>query len=133
MFSMLGSKVIVCDAFPAFLPMLDKDLRDACKKNLDDRGIEVLMSTPFKSTEAGDGSTPEKPKIRIDIGDRILECDALLGATGRSGSTGGLGLEALEAEGLKIGRGKLIQVDDNGYTGCGKIYAAGDCATGSMG
>jgi NAD(P) transhydrogenase len=134
MFAMLGSKVTLVDAFHLFLPMLDKDLQDACKKNLDKNGIEVIMSTPFKSVEAADGSTPEKPKIRVDIGERILECDALLSATGRSGNTAGIGLEDLASSGLQIiPRGKLIQVDENGYTGCGGIYAAGDCAVGSMG
>jgi len=40
----------------------------------------------------------------------------------------------LESKGLvTLPRPKLIQVDDNGYTGCAGIYACGDCATGSIG
>merc|ERR1712106_742487 len=63
MFAMLGAKVIVVDAFGVFLPMLDPDLKAACRKNLDENGIEVFMNTPFKSFEAADGSTPERPKL----------------------------------------------------------------------
>merc|ERR1712100_225960 len=102
--------------------MLDKDLQEAVKKKLERNNIEVLMNTPSKSVEACEGSTPEKPKVRVDTGEKVFECDALLSATGRHGNTGGLGLEALESQGLKIGRGRLIEVDQNCWTGCGKIY-----------
>lgn len=135
MFAMLGAKVTIVDAFPAFLPFLDEDLRNAVKQTLVTNNIEVIMSTPFKTVEAGEGSTAAEPKLKIDMGERgTLECDALFSATGRSGYTNGLGLEELASKGLTLlPRGKLIQVDENGYTGCGGIYACGDCATGSMG
>merc|ERR1712072_1500312 len=40
--------------------------------------------------------------------------------------------ETLQAHGLKIGRGKMVAVDENGWTGCGRIYAVGDVAGANL-
>eukprot|EP00971_Amphidinium_carterae_P096519 1910175-Amphidinium_carterae.1 len=133
-FAMLGSKVTLVDAFPAFLPMLDGTLQQQCKETLAQSGVQVILSTPFKSVEAAPGSTTDMPAIRIDLGETVLECDTLLSACGRFGNVADLGLEKLESAGLQVkGRGKLIAVNENCFTGCGRIYAIGDCADGSMG
>jgi pyruvate/2-oxoglutarate dehydrogenase complex dihydrolipoamide dehydrogenase (E3) component len=134
-FSKLGTKkVYVIDAFPAFLPMLDSCLQAALKKSLRANDIELIMSCPFKTVEAGEGSTAENPKIKIGLEGRSIECDCLLSACGRSANSVGLGLDNLESKGLKINpRGKLVEVDRNGFTGCPHVYAAGDVASGSMG
>mmetsp|Transcript_31544 Transcript_31544/g.90461 ORF Transcript_31544/g.90461 Transcript_31544/m.90461 type:complete len:1252 (+) Transcript_31544:132-3887(+) len=133
-FAKLGTEVTMVDAFSAWLPMCDVSLQETIREELDANGIEVLFSRPFKSVINAPDSTPDMPQLLIDIGGRVLECDTLLSACGRTGNSHGLNLEALADKGLKINpRGKLIEVDDTGYTGCAKIYAVGDCATGSMG
>jgi len=134
-FAKLGSKVKVIDAFDVFLPMIDVSLQESCRAMLEKNGVEVIMGTPFKSVDAVEGSTTEAPAIRIDVGERgVFECDCLLSACGRHGNTTGIGIENLAEKGVKVAaRGKLIEVDDNGWTGFAKVYAAGDCATGSMG
>eukprot|EP00434_Breviolum_minutum_P031714 symbB.v1.2.028047.t1/scaffold2930.1/size66988/4 len=43
-----------------------------------------------------------------------------------------LGMFNAEAVGVKLGRGKMIQVDENQYAGAGQIYAVGDCAGGNL-
>jgi len=43
-----------------------------------------------------------------------------------------LGLEALTQLGLKVGRGKFLEVDENGWTGVAQIYAAGDVAGANL-
>merc|ERR1719277_1870659 len=91
------------------------------------------MKTMFEKVEALPGSTDEDPQLRITLsGGRVLDCDCLLSATGRYGCSAGLGLEKLEDEGLKIGRGFFIQTDEVGFTGCGRIYAAGDVPAGNL-
>eukprot|EP00928_Gymnodinium_smaydae_P001984 TRINITY_DN10705_c1_g2_i2.p1 TRINITY_DN10705_c1_g2~~TRINITY_DN10705_c1_g2_i2.p1 ORF type:complete len:1548 (-),score=352.87 TRINITY_DN10705_c1_g2_i2:71-4570(-) len=131
-FAKLGSKVLVVDAFTQFLPMIDSALQDACREELRMEGVEVVMGAPFQSVEPLPESTPEAPRIRIEFNGRVVECDTLLSACGRSGNTGNLGLE--NVAGIKVNpRGKLIEVNDVCYTGVGRIYAVGDCATGSMG
>lgn len=133
-FAKLGSEVTVVDAFAAWLPMLDICLQETIRKELDTHRVEIILGCPFKSVTAAPDSCDESPHLLIDLGDRSLECDTLLSACGRKGNIEGLNLEALAEKGLKVNpRGKLIEVDGHGYTGCAKVYAVGDCATGSMG
>jgi len=133
-FKKLGSKsVVVVDIFDKVVPMLDVSLQEACKETMRQEGVELIMSTKFAKVEAGEGSTEENPKVVIELeGGRTLHCDTLLSACGRSGCARGIGLEKLESEGLKVGRGSFVQVDENGYTGVGKIYAVGDVVGGSL-
>jgi len=57
----------------------------------------------------------------------VLECDLVLGATGRKPKTDGLGLEAA---GVAIdARTKEIIVDVDGCTSVPSIYAVGDCTS----
>merc|ERR1719264_1454816 len=92
------------------------------------------MGMPFKSVVAEPRSTKEHPALRIDAGERTFGCDCLLSACGRIGNSQNIGVECLVPKGLKLAaRGKLIEVDENGYTGVANVYAAGDVATGSMG
>lgn len=124
---------ILVDPMPVIVPMVDVSLQDACKNTAKKVGLELVMNTMFEAVEALEGSTHTDPKLRVTLaGGRILECDCLLSATGRYGCSAGLGLEKLEGEGLKIGRGQFIEVDEWGYTGCGKIYAVGDVAGGAL-
>jgi len=130
-FAKLGSKVTVVETFDALVPMLDIVLQENLRKTMKENGVELMMKTPVKATSSAPSSTPEKPKVLVDIGEgRILECDCLVSACGRHGVTEGLGLEAIE--GLKIGRGKCVEVDDYGWTGVGNVYACGDVAGGGL-
>jgi len=64
-------------------------------------------------------------------GGNTIECDCFLSATGRQGSTEGLGLEVLAPQ-LKVNSRNFIEVDGNGATGCPGIYAVGDVAGASL-
>jgi len=131
-FSKLGAKAIIVETFEHFVPFLDSSVQEQLRVALEKSDVEVLLKTPIKSVVAGAGSTPEKPVIKVDIGDRILECDCLLSACGRSGVTTDIGLESLHKYGLKVGRGKFIETDEYGHTGVGNIYAAGDVAGSNL-
>lgn len=133
-FAKLGTEVIMVDAFSSWLPMCDTSIQETIKDELDANGVEVMFNKPFKTVKQAEDSTPEFPHLLIEIEGRVLECDTLLSACGRSANSSGMNLESLADKGLKINpRGKLIEVDSNGYTGVAKIYAVGDVATGSMG
>lgn len=132
-FSKLGCKeVTVIEAFDKVVPMLDGSLQEACKRTMKGNGIHFLLKTPIRGVVRAKHSTAKSPKLRVDIGDRIFECDCLLSACGRLGQIEHLGLNVLEKEGLKFGRGKTIQVDENGWTGVGRVYAVGDVAGSSL-
>mmetsp|Transcript_14929 Transcript_14929/g.43056 ORF Transcript_14929/g.43056 Transcript_14929/m.43056 type:complete len:662 (-) Transcript_14929:92-2077(-) len=131
-FKKLGAESItIVEVFDKVVPMLDGALQDACKRTMTDVGIEFVMKTKFTKVESLSGSSPEDPKIRITLDSgRVLDCDTLLSATGRSGTTKGIGIE--NVEGLKTGRGGFIQVDDDCYTGVGQVYAVGDVVGGNL-
>lgn len=131
-FSKLGSKVTVIEAWDKVVPMLDGSLQAACKRTMSENGVAFLLSTLIRGVVKGKGASPGKPKLRVDCGDRVFECDCLLSAPGRVAQTENLGLNVLEPLGLKYGRGKCVQVDENGWTGVGKIYAVGDIAGSSL-
>eukprot|EP00931_Biecheleriopsis_adriatica_P039437 TRINITY_DN22553_c0_g1_i1.p1 TRINITY_DN22553_c0_g1~~TRINITY_DN22553_c0_g1_i1.p1 ORF type:complete len:975 (-),score=177.41 TRINITY_DN22553_c0_g1_i1:28-2952(-) len=129
MFAKLGSRVIVIEFFDKIVQMLDVDVQETLLNELASSNVEILLKTGIKTVEAIDGSASGQTGLRIDTGDRIIECDCLLSATGRSGFTEGLALENI---GLTTGRGKMIPVDDNQYTGIGNIYAVGDVVAGNL-
>lgn len=131
-FRKLGCEVIIVETFDQVVPMLDSTLQQACIQTMTDNGVEILVKTPIKSVTAEESSTPNMPALVVDLGDRVVKCDCLLASTGRSGCTSHIGLEKLMDKGLKIGRAKVIEVDENGYTGVGRVYAVGDCASGSL-
>lgn len=133
-FKKLGCEsVVIVDVLDKVVPMLDVALQNACKETMAKEGIDFFMSTKFESVTALDGSTKEDPKIRVVCqGGLVLEGDCLLSACGRAGATTGLGLEALELQGLKVGRGRFVQVTEDGWTEVAQIYAVGDCVGGNL-
>eukprot|EP00931_Biecheleriopsis_adriatica_P024378 TRINITY_DN15208_c0_g2_i1.p1 TRINITY_DN15208_c0_g2~~TRINITY_DN15208_c0_g2_i1.p1 ORF type:complete len:1092 (+),score=239.18 TRINITY_DN15208_c0_g2_i1:40-3315(+) len=129
MFAKLGTEVVVIEFFDQVLQMLDVSLRGAVLDEIERSGVKLVLKTGIKTIQAAEGSTPERPQLRVDTGDHIYECDCFLTATGRSGVTSGLNLEAV---GIKTGRGNMITTDKNHFTGVGKIYAVGDVAGGNL-
>merc|ERR1712190_362141 len=106
--------------------------QEECLKTMAENGVEIILETPIKSVTSAEDSTDDNPKLTVEAGTHSISCDCILSATGRSGWTAGLGLENLEQLGLKIGRGKFVQVNHDGYTGVGKVYAVGDVAGGNL-
>ncbi|CAJ1374615.1 unnamed protein product, partial [Effrenium voratum] len=128
-FAKMGTKVVVVEFMDKVLQMLDVDLKDALLSELAANKVELMLKTSIKSISQGVGSTCGNPVLRVSLETGELDCDCFLSATGRQGHTANLGLEAL---GVKLGRGKMIQVDENQYTGVGNIYAVGDVAGGNL-
>lgn len=133
-FKKLGCEsVVIVDVLDKVVPMLDVSLQEACKATMVKEGIEFVMSTKIVSVVALEGSTAESPLLSVVLdGGRVLQADCLLSACGRSGATTGLGLEALEPLGLKVGRGRFVEVDPNGWSRVAKIYAVGDVAGANL-
>eukprot|EP00930_Biecheleria_cincta_P053224 TRINITY_DN3861_c0_g1_i1.p1 TRINITY_DN3861_c0_g1~~TRINITY_DN3861_c0_g1_i1.p1 ORF type:complete len:627 (+),score=112.76 TRINITY_DN3861_c0_g1_i1:125-2005(+) len=129
MFAMLGAQVVVIEFFDKILQMLDVDLQKSLISELEEYKVELLLKTGINAVEADEGSSANRPALRVKAGDRIIPCDCFLSATGRGGCVKGL---ALENVGIKPGRGNMIAVDDNQHTGVGNIYAAGDVVGGNL-
>lgn len=131
-FALLGSKVILLGRSDRILPTVDKDLRQALVQRLEKQNVDLRLKTPVKGVESADGCSAESPSLLVDTGGAILECDCFLSATGRIGSSDGLGLENLTHAGIKLKRNKTIEVNEFQHTGVGNIYAIGDVADGSL-
>lgn len=131
-FAKLGSKVLVVEVWDKVVPMLDHTLQEACLNTMKEANVEILLKTAIKGVSEAEGHTTEEPKLRVDIGERVVEVDCIISGSGRHGCSAGLGLENLEAAGLKINRGKYIEVNEDGFTGCPNVYAVGDVAGGGL-
>lgn len=128
-FAKMGTKVIVVEFMDKVLQMLDCDLQAALLAELAANQVELLLKTAIKRIVRGKGGTRGHPVLVVELEGQKLQCDCFLSATGRSGAVDGLNLEAV---GVKLGRGKMIRVDENQFTGVGQIFAVGDCAGGNL-
>lgn len=131
-FAKFGAEVTVVEVADKVVPMMDVALQEGCKASLRKFGIQIHLRTPIKSMRTAEDHTPEAPSLLVDIGSYVVPCDCVLSACGRHGNTQGLGLEVLKPLGLKVGRGRFLEVDENGWTGVAKIYAAGDVAGANL-
>jgi NAD(P) transhydrogenase len=118
MFAALGVAVTVVEGRTEILSFLDADMSEALRLAMTELGVNFLL---------GDSATRvvrEGSRIVTELssGGR-LESEKLLFAAGRSGATGGLGLESI---GVAMGTRGSIAVDDDFRTSVPSVFAAGD-------
>eukprot|EP00913_Durusdinium_trenchii_P011216 g10533.t1 len=121
-FAKMGAQVVVVEFTDKVLQMVDCDLQAALLAELANNKVELKLKTAIKTIKKGEGGTRGHPVLIVDLYDSQIHCDCFLSATGRCG----------QALGVKLGRGRMIQVDENQHTGVGHIYAVGDCAGGNL-
>ncbi|MHB1419886.1 MAG: dihydrolipoyl dehydrogenase [Bacillota bacterium] len=115
-FSCFGSKVVIVEAMPQILPMVDVEVARRQQALFKRKGIRVLTSARIANM-ADRGS---KVSASLETGEEI-EADLALIAVGRTFHTASLGLD-----GMALGsRGEII-VDDFMCTNISGIYAVGD-------
>lgn len=113
----LGVEVTVVEMLPRLLPFLESSLGEALRKILARRGVEIHVGTRIESLEIAEGGVRAKL-----AGDRWIEADRALVATGRKPNTTDLGLESA---GLSTDRG-FLRVNDRMETPVPHHYAIGD-------
>lgn len=117
MFAQFGAEVTVLDGGEEFLPRLDRDVADAARAALQDRGVRILQSVQVTAVdEVGDHAV-----VRTTVGDH--PADAVLVAIGRVPATEGLGLDVA---GIDVDERGFIVVDDQLRTTAAGVYAVGD-------
>lgn len=123
--------MLVVEFMDKVLQMVDCDLQAALLRELAANKVDLMLKTAIKSIKRGEGATRGHPVLLVELEgqDKPYVCDCFLSATGRCGQVEGLNLEAV---GVQLGRGQMIQVDENQHTGVGQIYAVGDCAGGNL-
>jgi NAD(P) transhydrogenase len=119
MFAAMHVKVTLVEGRPRLLPFLDLEMGERLRTALQSLGVDVRLDEQVKKVErvAGRG-------IVCTLGSGVeIESEKLLAASGRSGQTEGLGLEAI---GVAVDKRGYVQVDGDYRTALPSVYAAGD-------
>ena len=117
-FLALGAEVTLIDRGDTLLPFADEEISGEFTKILERRGMRFAFGLTVTSVERRAGGL----RVGLSSGE-ILEPGAVLFASGRSGSTEGLGLEDA---GIEVDdRGRIV-VDPTFRTSAETVYAAGD-------
>jgi len=125
MYADFGADVSIIQGGDRFLPREDAQVAQTVLESLEARGVHVLRST--KVTAVSDGEAQAVVSISDADGERTLEADAVLVATGRRPNVEGLGLEAA---GVALTDRGAVEVDEHLLTSQPNIYAMGDVVGG---
>jgi NAD(P) transhydrogenase len=119
MFAAMGVKVTLVEGRPRLLGFLDLEMGERLRASMVALGVDVQLEATAKAVqrEPGRGIVCE-----LSNG-RTVECGKLLVASGRSGRTEDLGLQAL---GAAVDKRGYVVVDENYRTAAPSVYAAGD-------
>jgi NAD(P) transhydrogenase len=117
-FTALGTSVTLVDAADRLLPFLDRELSELMAEVFRRAGMRVELGRPAVDVARVDG------RVRVGIGgDEVVFPEKVLYASGRAGSTDGMGLEAA---GVRVDTRGRILVDARYRTDAPGILAAGD-------
>jgi pyruvate/2-oxoglutarate dehydrogenase complex dihydrolipoamide dehydrogenase (E3) component len=125
-FQRLGSQVTVLARDGKILPREDPDAATVVEGALRKDGVAFAYNLTFKGVESRGGKPPVTVLAEDQSGERTLEFDALLVATGRKPNVAGLGLE--EA-GIEYDERMGVNVSDRMQTTNPNVYAVGDVAS----
>jgi dihydrolipoamide dehydrogenase len=120
-YSIFGTQVLIVEALPKLLPMMDSELTSVLAASLQKRGIQIITQAKVISIE--NGASGVKVNVEKDGKKEVFEVQKVLAAVGRRTDTEALGLDGA---GIKHDRGRII-VDDSMQTNIKGIYAIGDC------
>ena len=123
----LGSKTTVLVRGDKFLKNVDQQLAKAVQADLEKQGMNICLDAKLVSVK----STAKQVTVTYQTaeGEKKLQVDRLLVATGRTPNSNNIGAETV---GLAIdGRG-FIQVDEECRTNLPDVYAIGDVVRGPM-
>ena len=118
-FAALGTRITVIEGRPVLMGFLDGEMSAQLQTYLARGGHKVLLGDSVDSIERVPGGPL---RLRLHSGGELL-VDKILYSAGRSGNTGGLGLEQA---GVKMDARGRILVNEHFQTSVPSIYAAGD-------
>lgn len=119
------TEVVLLEASGEILPQFDSDAAALVRRGLEQKaGITVKTGAKIEQVEVADEGT-----LLIRHGDEEEEVDLFVCAIGRRPDWRGM---AIERAGVRRDDRGFILADENGFTGCGGVYAAGDVVAGSV-
>jgi dihydrolipoamide dehydrogenase len=120
-YARLGVEVLLFEALERALPTEDADISKVVERAFKRQGITVHTKTFVEDVATKDTS------VTFKHGEDSREVDWLVIATGRAPDVGALGLEAA---GVKLEEGGLVEVDGAMRTSVEGVYAIGDLVRG---
>jgi dihydrolipoamide dehydrogenase len=120
-YARLGTEVLLFEALERVLPTEDADISKVVDRGLKRQGITIHVKTFVEEVAPGETS------VSFKHGEESREVEWLVIATGRAPDIGALGLEAA---GVKLEEGGLVEVDGAMRTNVGGVYAIGDLVHG---
>jgi dihydrolipoamide dehydrogenase len=127
-YARLGSEVLLFEALDRVLPTEDADISKLVERGLKKQGIKVLTDTLVKNVESSDtGVRFAYGGAAGEAGGQTGEADWLIIAAGRGPDVEALNLDAA---GVRLGEGGLIEVDGALRTSAQGVYAIGDLVPG---
>lgn len=119
MFAVLGVDVALCDVRPTFLDMVDGEVRDLFRAQIEQAGVHFHLGEKIAHVTAGRGHA----HLVVMESGLALPADVVLVSAGRQGDTSAL---QLDKAGLAADPRGRIEVNAQYQTAVPHIYAAGD-------
>ncbi len=122
-FSSFGVKVTLLQRDPQILQREDRDIADYVQKDLESRGVKIVLNMEVESVHKA-GS---RKIVAVRIGDKneAFEAEEIMIAAGRRAALADLNLEAA---GLKLDSHGKLELNEYLQTSQAHIWAAGDAA-----
>lgn len=125
--SRFGSKTVLLEALPDFLPMADQRVARDAKKIFEAQGLDIRLGARVMASEVK-GSTVTVT-YTDKTGEQRLEFDKLIVSVGRRPYTEGL---LAPDSGVTLDERGFLFVDDLCVTTAPRVYAVGDVVRGPM-
>ena len=123
----LGSQVVILEALPTFLPMVDQQIARDAQRQFAKQGLDIRLGAKVLTGKAGkNGVTVE---YESEGQKKTEEFDKLIVAVGRRPFTQNLGADAA---GVKLDERGFVKIDKNYKTSAAGVYAVGDVTGGAM-
>jgi NAD(P) transhydrogenase len=119
MFAAMGVAVTLVEGRPRLLPFLDGEIAERLRGAMQALGVTFLLGRTTTSVRRVEG----RGIVTTLDGGLEIDAEKVLASSGRSGCTGGLGLEAV---GVQVDKRGTIKVDEDFRTATPSVYAAGD-------
>jgi dihydrolipoamide dehydrogenase len=123
----LGAEVVVLEALPDFLPMVDRAIAKDAERTLKKQGLDIRLGAKVTGTKVAKGQVTVA--FTDKDGDKSEVFDKLIVAVGRKPVTAGL----LAADcGVTLDQRGFVPVDDYCATTVPGVFAVGDITRGPM-
>ncbi len=125
--SRLGSKTVILEALPTFLPMVDATISKEALRQFTKQGLDIRLGA--KVTGVKTGKAGVEVTYELEGASKTETFDKLIVAVGRRPFTKDLGADVA---GVQLDERGFVKIDKHYQTSAPGIYAVGDVTGGAM-